>query len=62
MILARISLARRTPNVFMRTTWAKTRDLSELQLRARTPRRSVAKIAVKPLPTAPEGVAYQIAD
>ena len=62
MILARISRARQMPNVLVNTTWAKTRGISEFQLLLITPRHSAAKIAVKRCPTAPEGVAYQLAD
>ena len=62
VIWARISWALRTPNVFIRTTWAKTRGLFEFQLLPRTPRHSAAKIAVNRRPTAPEGVAYQLSD
>ena len=62
VILARISQAQRTPNVLIRTTWEKTRGLSDFQLRASTPLHSAAKIAVKRRPTTPEGVAYQLAD
>ena len=62
VILSRISRARRTTNVFVRTKWAKTRGLSEFQLLLRSPRHSAARIAVNQRPTAPEGVAYQLAD
>ena len=62
VILARISRARRMPNVFVRTIWAKTRGLSEFQLLLKTLRHSSDNIAVKRRPTAPEGVAYQLAD
>ena len=62
MILARISRDWRTPNVFVRTMWAKTRGLSEFQLSEITPRNYAAKISVKRRPTATEGVEYQIAD
>ena len=62
MILARISRARRMPNVLVKMAWAKTMGLSELQLLLRTPRHSAARIAVKRRPTAPEGVAYQLAE
>ena len=62
MIIARISRARWVPNVFVRTTLEKTRGLLEFILCDITPHYSVAKIAVKQHPTAPEGVAYQIAD
>ena len=62
VILARISQTRRMPNVFVRTTWAKTRGLSEFQLREITPCHSAARIAVKRRATASEGVAYQLAD
>ena len=60
--LARISQAWLTPNILVRTTWAKMRGLSEFQLHEITPRHSAAKISVKRRPTAPKGVAYQIAD
>ena len=60
--LAQISRAWRTPIVLVSTTWAKTRGLSEFQLREITPRHSAARITVKRRPTAPEGVAYQLAD
>ena len=38
------------------------RGLSEFQLLSRTPHNSADKISVKRRPTAPEGVAYQLAD
>ena len=50
------------PNVFVRTTWSKTRGLSEFQLLLRTPRYSAASIAAKLCPTVPEGVVYQLAN
>ena len=62
VILARILWARRTTNVFVRTTWEKTRCLSEFQLRDIIPCHSAARIAMKRCPTAPKGVAYQLAD
>ena len=62
VILDLIYQARQTPNVFVRTTWAKTRGILEFQLREITPHNSAARIAVKQRPTAPEGVAYQLAD
>ena len=62
VILARISWSWQTPNVLVSTTWAKTRGLLEFQLHDRTPRHSAARIALKRRPTAPEGVAYQLAD
>ena len=60
--LALISRALQTPNIFVRTTWAKTRGISEFQLLPITPRHSADKITVRQRPTAPEGVAYQLAD
>ena len=60
--LALIYRALQTPNVFVRTTWAKTRGLLEFQLLLKTPRHSSAKISVKQRPTDPEGVAYQLVD
>ena len=62
VILARISRAWQMPNVFVRTTWVKTRGLSEFQLYEITPRHSASKISVKRRPNAPEGLAYQLAD
>ena len=62
VIRARVSWDRRTLNIFVSTTWAKTRVLLEFQLRDITPRHSAARISVKRCPTAPEGVAYQLAD
>ena len=62
VILAGISRAQRTPNVFVIMTWEKTRGLSDFQLLLSSYRHSAAKIAVKRRPTAPEGVAYQLAD
>ena len=62
VILARIYWDRRTPNILVRTMWAKTRGLLEFQLLVRTPHHSAAKIALNRRPTAPEGVAYQLAD
>ena len=62
VILAQISWSRRTPNVFVSTTRANTRGMSDFQLRDITPGHSATRIAVKRRPTAPEGVAYQLAN
>ena len=62
VILARISRARRTPNVFVITTLKKKRGISEFQILLRTSRHYAANIDVKRQPTAPEVVAYQISD
>ena len=48
--------------ILIRSTWANTRGLLEFQLLQRNPRHSAAIMAVKQCPTAPEGVAYQLAD
>ena len=50
VILALISRARRTPNVFVRTTWAKTRGLSEFQIHDITPLHSYQAHMLDPLP------------
>ena len=55
-----IFLDRRTLNVFVIITQAKTRGISELQLLLRTPQYSVTRIDVKRLPTAPWVVAYHL--
>ena len=57
-----ISFALRKPNVFVRMTWARTRGTSEFQLLSITSLHSVVSMDVKRHPTAPEGVAYQLAD
>ena len=62
VIHSRISRALQTPNVFVRTTWEKTRGILEFKLRSITPCHSMATMAVKRSPTAPVGVAYQIAN
>ena len=62
VILASISLALRMPNVFLRTMWMKTRDISEFQLLPSTPCHSAANISMKRRLTALDGVAYQLAD
>ena len=62
VILARIYLALRTPNIFVRMTWKKTRSLSEFQPLPKYPCHSAARISGKRCPTAPEGVAYQMAN
>ena len=62
VICARISRALHTPNVFIRTTWAKARGLSEFQLLSITHRYSAGSMAVKRRPTAPEGVVYQLSE
>ena len=62
VIRARISLALRTLSVFVRMTWSKTRSLLDFQILPSTPYHSADSIALKRRPTAPEGVAYQLAD
>ena len=62
VIMALISLALRTLNIFVRMTWAKTRGLSEFQLLPRAPCHSLARFSVNRRPTDPEAVAYHLAD
>ena len=62
LILSYISLARSMPNVLVSITWAKTRGLSELQLRLRTPLHSSASRSINRWPNTPWGVEYQLAD
>ena len=62
VIHAWISLALRTPNVFMRTTWEKNRGISDFQVLLSTPRHYSARMAVNWRPTAPKGMAYQLTD
>ena len=61
-ILARISLALHTPNVFVRTTWLKTSDLSEFQFLLSLSYHTATSIAINRHPTAPEVMEYQMAD
>ena len=62
MIHACISLALRKPSVLVRMTWEKTRGLLEFQLLPTTPLHYAASMAVKRRNTAPECVAYQLAN
>ena len=62
VICDRISLVLRTPSVFVRMTWEKTRGLLEFQVLPINPRHCGANMAVKRRPTVSEGVAYQLAD
>ena len=57
-----ISRALQKHSVFVRMTWEKTRGLLEFQLWSITPFHSMARMTVKRRPTAPVGVAYQLAD
>ena len=61
-ILARIYLTLHAPSVFVKTTWAKTRGLSEFHLRSSNPRHSAARTEVNRRPTFPRGVEYHLAD
>ena len=60
VIRAQISLDLRTPNVFMRTTWAKTKGLSKFQVLTITHRHYASRMAMNRHPTTSEGVAYQL--
>ena len=60
VIRYKISLALRKPNVFVRTTWEKMRGLSEFQVLPSIPHHSAASMAMNRIPTAPEGLAYQL--